>query len=260
MRIDTSRPAALPGVHAVLTAADLPDVLVGRRMRDMPVLARDRVRFIGEKVAAVAADDPDIADEALALIDVEYEELPAVFDPVAAMEAGAPLDPRHRRRTRRAGASVPHSERPSVLRVERGDVEAGFARGRPRLRAHIPDAARSTRATSSRTPASSRSTTTVGPRLGVEQGAATCSRSYCRTRWAPAGAVDVNLLPLGGDFGGKGSLMDMPLAYYLARATGRPVKMVMTYAEELMAGNPRHPAVITLRTGLTRTGASSPGR
>src|SRR5437773_1359438 len=91
LRIDTSKARALPGVLAVLTAADLPDILVGRRMFDMPMLARDRVRFIGEKVAVVAAVDPDIAEEALALIDVEYEDLPAIIDLVAAVEPGAPV-------------------------------------------------------------------------------------------------------------------------------------------------------------------------
>src|SRR5947208_9331741 len=70
----------------------------------------------------------------------------------------------------------------------------------------------------------------------------------------PAKQIRVNLTPIGGDFGGKGSLMDLPLAYHLARVTGRPVKMVMRYAEELMAGNPRHPSVITLRTGVSRDG------
>ena len=70
----------------------------------------------------------------------------------------------------------------------------------------------------------------------------------------PQERVRVNLTPIGGDFGGKGSLMDLPLAYHLARVTGRPVKMVMRYAEELMAGNPRHPSIITLRTGVTSDG------
>ena len=82
LSIDTSKAKALPGVHAVLTATDLPNTLVGRRLRDMPVLARDKTRFIGEKVAVVAADSPDLAEEALDLIEVEYEELPAVFDPI----------------------------------------------------------------------------------------------------------------------------------------------------------------------------------
>src|SRR6266571_1000663 len=89
--VDVARARALPGVHAVLTGDDVRDYLVGRAMRDMPILAQGKVRFVGEKVAAVAADEPDAADEALNLIEVEYEELPAVFDPLEAIEPGAPL-------------------------------------------------------------------------------------------------------------------------------------------------------------------------
>src|SRR5215210_843543 len=78
VRIDTSRAARLPGVRAVLAGADYPASLMGRRLKDQPIVARDRVRFIGERVAAVAAVDLDTAEEAIALISVEYEELPAV--------------------------------------------------------------------------------------------------------------------------------------------------------------------------------------
>jgi carbon-monoxide dehydrogenase large subunit len=70
----------------------------------------------------------------------------------------------------------------------------------------------------------------------------------------PEERIVVHPAPIGGDFGGKGSFMDVPLVYFLAAARGRPVKMVMTYTEELMAGNPRHPTVITLRSGVTRGG------
>ena len=90
VHIDTSRAQALPGVHAVLTGADVAGVLYGSRIRDVPVLAQDRARFAGDRVAAVAAEDPDVAQRALELIDMEYEELPALFDPLAAMEEGAP--------------------------------------------------------------------------------------------------------------------------------------------------------------------------
>ena len=89
-RIDAGRARSYPGVLAVLTAADIPAVLTGRRLRDMPMLARDRVRFIGEKVAVVAAEDRNVAEEAAQLIEVEYEELPAVFDPLVAITEGAP--------------------------------------------------------------------------------------------------------------------------------------------------------------------------
>ena len=82
--IDTSRARNLPGVKAVITARDVSPKLTGRTLADLPILARDRVRFVGDKVAAVGAIDKDTAEEALTLIDVEYEELPAVFDPLEA--------------------------------------------------------------------------------------------------------------------------------------------------------------------------------
>src|SRR5436190_1056157 len=72
--IDTSAARALPGVHAVLAGQDVAEYRLGRSMRDMPVLAHDRVRFIGEKVAAVAAESQEVAEEALSLIQVDYEE------------------------------------------------------------------------------------------------------------------------------------------------------------------------------------------
>jgi CO/xanthine dehydrogenase Mo-binding subunit len=91
VRIDTAGASKLPGVHAVLTGRDLTGMLVGRTLRDTPLLAQEKVRFVGEKVAAVAADDVDTAEEALTLIEVEYEELPAIFDPVQAMQPEAPV-------------------------------------------------------------------------------------------------------------------------------------------------------------------------
>src|SRR5262245_60323468 len=113
--IDTSRARALSGVLAVLTAADLPDVLVGRRMFDMPLLARDRVRFIGEKVAVVAAADPEVAEEALARIDVEYEDLPATIDLARALESGAPVVHENAGAYEGAPAERPHPNVQSVL-------------------------------------------------------------------------------------------------------------------------------------------------
>src|SRR6266508_5766123 len=92
VRIDTSAAKQVPGVHAVITGADTRDGgLWGRRVKDAPVLAFDRVRYAGERVAAVAADDEDVAQQALDLIEVEYEEWPAVLDPFEAMQNGAPI-------------------------------------------------------------------------------------------------------------------------------------------------------------------------
>jgi putative selenate reductase molybdopterin-binding subunit len=254
VRIDTAEAQALPGVLAVLTAQDLPDVLVGRRMFDMPVLARDRVRFIGEKVAVVAALDPDIAEEALALIDVEYEDLPAVVDAAAAIEAGAPLVHENPGAYEGAPPERPHPNVQSVLRFTLGDVEAGF-READRIFEHT-----------FRTQLAHHGY--IEPHAGVvaidgdgrvqvwasNKMPFRLKELLAHALQLPKERIRVNLTSIGGDFGGKGSLMDLPLAYHLARVTGRPVKMVMRYAEELMAGNPRHPSVITMCTGVTRDG------
>src|SRR4029434_6887159 len=90
-RIDTSRAQQVSGVDAVLTGADVRGIRYGRRLFDVPVLAEDQVRFVGERVDAVAAEDRDAAEEALVLIEVEYEELPAVFDPLEALAEHAPI-------------------------------------------------------------------------------------------------------------------------------------------------------------------------
>jgi CO/xanthine dehydrogenase Mo-binding subunit len=254
VRIETSKAKALAGVLAVLTARNLPDLLVGRRMFDMPVLARERVRFIGEKVAVVAAVDPDVAEEALGLIDVEYEDLPAVFDPIAAIEAGAPVVHDDPGAYEGAPSERPHPNVQSVLRFKLGDVEAGF-READRIFEHtfttqlahqgylephagvvaLDDDGRVQVWASNKMPFRLKELLSLALQLPPER-------------------IRVNLTPIGGDFGGKGSVMDLPLAYHLARVTGRPVKMVMRYTEELMAGNPRHPSVVTFRTGVTKDG------
>ena len=90
-RIDASAAWRVPGVKAVVTGQDVPGHYMGKVLRDMPVLCWDRVRYIGDRVAAVAAETPDAAEAALLLIDVDYDVLPAVFDPIEAMRPDAPL-------------------------------------------------------------------------------------------------------------------------------------------------------------------------
>ncbi|MFQ6029700.1 MAG: xanthine dehydrogenase family protein molybdopterin-binding subunit, partial [Dehalococcoidia bacterium] len=126
--IDTSKARQLPGVHAVITGQDIPERRVGRLLRDCPVLARDRVLFVGEKVAAVAAEDPDLAEEALLLIDVEYEELPTVIDPLEAMQDSAPT--LHEDLASYDGLPQPMSDVNNVFAYNtwgKGDIEQGFA-------------------------------------------------------------------------------------------------------------------------------------
>ncbi|MBV9120127.1 MAG: hypothetical protein JOZ39_05420, partial [Chloroflexi bacterium] len=89
--IDTAEARALPGVLAVIAAGDIDNVLTGKRLRDQRILAQDVVRFVGDRVAAVAAEDKDVAEAALELIHVEYEELEPLFDPLRAMADDAPV-------------------------------------------------------------------------------------------------------------------------------------------------------------------------
>ena len=253
--IDTSRAAQLPGVHAVITGQDIPDRRVGRLLRDCPVLARDKVLFVGEKVAAVAAEDPDIAEEALLLIDVEYEDLSPVFDPEEAMTAEAPT--LHEGMESYPGLPQPPSGINNVFAHnawDKGDIEQGFAESdlvfehtfttqlhhQAYLEPHacvvdIDDTGRVQIWANNK-----------GPFMLREQLSAVWEMSQDN--------ILVNPTSIGGDFGGKGSFMDIPLCYYLAKASGRPVKMVMDYVQELMAGNPRHPATITIKTGMKQDG------
>src|ERR1044072_446501 len=88
--IDVSKAWQVPGVKAIVTGKDEPEHYQGKSIRDIPVLCWDKVRYVGDKVAAVAAESRDAAEEAINLIDVDYEELPAVFDVIEAIEPGAP--------------------------------------------------------------------------------------------------------------------------------------------------------------------------
>src|SRR5581483_8985527 len=126
-RVDVTQARSMPGVKAVLTAQDLPNLLWGRMMKDMPILARDKVRFLGEPIAAVAADDPDLAEAAALAVEVEYEELPAIFDPREAMQPGAVLihdDIASYEAVPEPLASEPNTH--SHMVWSKGDVEQGF--------------------------------------------------------------------------------------------------------------------------------------
>jgi len=255
VHIDTSRARKLPGVWAVLTGRDLPFRRVGRMLCDIPVLARERVLFVGEKVAAVAAEDPDVAEEALLLIDVEYEELPAVFDPLEAMEPSAPV--LHPDMASYVGLPKPV---PSINNVfaqntwAKGNIAQGFAESdlvfehtfttqlmhQAYLEPHacvvkVDDSGR--------------------VQVWVNNKAPFTLREHLAAAWGlPEDRITLNPCSIGGDFGGKGSFMDVPLCYYLALHSRQPVKMVMDYIQELMAANPRHPSVVTLKTGVKRDG------
>lgn len=255
LRVDVSKAKAYPGVLAVLTADDVPDVLTGRQLQDTPVLARDRVRFIGEKVAVVGAESREIAEEAAALVAVEYEEWPAVFSPLDAMQEGAPV--LHEEMASYVNLPQPTAKIPNVhshVQWRAGDSETGFAES---------DFVFEQTFATQRTHQGYLEPHACVVRID-EQGRIVVTASNkvpfpIRKYLAHAIGADekkliIELSPVGGDFGGKGALMDTPLCYFLAKATGRPAKMIMTYAEELMAANPRHPSTVTVKTGVKSDG------
>ncbi|MBZ0215013.1 MAG: molybdopterin-dependent oxidoreductase, partial [Fimbriimonadaceae bacterium] len=115
LKIDTSKAKALPGVHAVITGHDTPDFNIGV-IKDNPPLKTDKVRCIRDELAAVAAESPEICDEALRLITVEYEDLPTVFDCAKALDV-------------ENGAPIIHEDRPDNIamaqKFDHGDIAAG---------------------------------------------------------------------------------------------------------------------------------------
>jgi CO/xanthine dehydrogenase Mo-binding subunit len=253
--IDTTAAKALPGVHAVLTGDDVRGILYGRRLRDVPVLAWDHVRFAGERVAAVAADDEDIAQAAIDLIEVEYEELPAQLDPLEAMKDGAAFI--HPDMMNYVG--YPQTpEKPTNVFIHstwgKGDIDAGFA--------EADVIVENTFTTPRQHQAYLESHTCVVwiDEDGVAQIWASNKAPYSLRQQMsdfselPQESFQVNFATIGGDFGGKGSPMEVPVCYYLALKSERPVKMVMDYMDEFMAANPRHASTLQVRTGVKRDG------
>jgi len=254
-RIDISRAEKAPGVRAVLTGNDVRGILYGRRYRDISVLAQDRARFMGERVAAVAAETLEQAENALDLIQVDYEELPAVFDPEVALQEGAPII--HPDVGSYKGLPKP-LEQPTNRFVHdvftRGDIEVGFAQSDliventftvPRvhqsfLEPHcclvwIDDRERVQMWSPNKVPHGLKESMSQAFGIAKEK-------------------IRVNPVSIGGDFGGKGAPIDEPICYLLALRSKRPVKMIMEYREEFFAGAPRHAAIMKLKTGVKRDG------
>jgi CO/xanthine dehydrogenase Mo-binding subunit len=253
--MDTGRAAKAPGVRAVLTGNDVRGIIYGRRYCDISVLAQDKVRFMGERVAAIAADTLEQAEHALELIQVDYEELPAVFDPITAMQEGAPIIHPDLNSYKGLPEKFAGPTNQFVRNLfTRGDVAVGFAESDliventftvPRvhqafLEPHcclvwIDEHER----------------IQMWSPCKVPQG---LKESMSEAFGIPKEKIRVNPVAIGGDFGGKGAPFDEPICLMLAQRTGRPVKMVMEYREEFIAGAPRHGGVIRLKTGVKRDG------
>ena len=259
-RIETAAARSVPGVYAVITGADFPqDARFGRNTRDMPALARDKVRFIGERVAAVAAETAEAADRALELIEVDYAELDAVFDPLAAIQHDAPRvhEPQDVRAWAAAGQVVPDYPN-GVSAPARGVSVAEIERAL--AAAHRVFTHTFTTPIQHQAYLEPHTCLVDVDGFGVVHIWASNKAPLLLTRYLDEGLglrrdqLEVHMLPIGGDFGGKGSFMDVPIAFVLAVRSGRPVKMTMTFADELQASNPRHASVIVVRSGVDPNG------
>jgi len=254
-KIDVTKASAFAGVKAVLTSADLAGAKIGKKIIDMPLLADGVVRYIGEKIAAVAAETEEIAAAALDLIDVEYAELPVITDVLAAIEPNAPL--LHPDVANYKGL-LHKIDTPSNVFVDltwkKGAVAEGF-----RQSDVIVENSYTVAAVHQAYIEPHASLVRVNPDGSAEVWSSNKSPFGMREMVGnalaiPPASLIIHPCYVGGDFGGKGDGNDVALCYALARSTGRPVKLLIDYAEELIAGNPRHGAVIKIKTGVKNNG------
>lgn len=255
--IDTRAAKAVPGVHAVLTGAEIGPRRFGRRLFDWPVLAYEKVRFVGEYVAAVAAETREAAEEAARAIEVEYDELPPVFDLDDALAADAPVLHENADDYRFDGV------RPQRAHPNQQGGRA-LAKGEPDLEPLFAAAHRVYEHTFT-TPRHHPGYIEPHATLVWIEGETVHVQSPCKSPFRlreqlaevsglPAEQFVVEASYIGGDFGGKGLVVDEFACYFLARATGRPIKSVMSYVTELQSAGVRHAARIRLRTGVDEEG------
>jgi xanthine dehydrogenase molybdenum-binding subunit len=257
--IDTSEAKALPGVHAVVTAADAPDVRFGRSYFDRYILARNKVRYMGDPVAAVAAESPAILKQALKKIKVVYEPLPVVIDPEEAMKPEAPTLHEDMPLPKNLPADAKVKNVCSYTAVHVGDPDKAMAEAdvvvdevyeakmihpqylEPRITAaQVEPNGRITLWANSQAPFPTRQE--VAKTLGI-----------------PLNSVRVISAELGGGFGGKGSGITSgaaiePICALLAMKAKRPVMIVLDKAEETISTTIRAGAKLYIKTGVKKDG------
>ena len=247
--IDTSKAKALPGVHAVLTHEDVPgENIHGLIYADWPALAGDKVRYMGDPVAVVAADDADIAAEALRLIEVDYEPLPVVGDPEYARSPEAPLV----HEEWKDGNLLKH------IKVRHGDHEQGFAEAdvviereyrTPTIEHAFMEPECAIGVPAGYDDEHTKLTVYVGSQIPYED-----RRQVARVMGVPDDQIRVRGALIGGGFGGKEDIAGQVHVAMLAQATGRPVKMLYTRQESLLFHPKRHATIIRIKTGARRDG------
>lgn len=253
-KIDISKANKLPGVKAVITAADLPDARYGAFIKDTPVLARDKVRFIGEPVAAVAAVNKETAEEALQLIEVEYEELIPIFDTEFALDPESPLVHEELKSYPAVFDAIRERNICSRTIFEEGNLEKAFEESdyvfedsfsTPMAhQAHIePNGAIASFDMSGRVTVW---TTTQAPHLNQIR--------INESLLIPINKIRIIGTKVGGGFGAKIEPTVQPIAVALAKKANKPVKIILTRHEEFFTTWPRHGSKSTIKSGVSKDG------
>ena len=254
VKLDTSKALRIPGVRAVITAADAADVRYGAAVKDEPVFASDIVRYRGQPVAAVAATTLEAAEAALAAIEAVYEPLLPVFDLAAALAPGAPLV----HEGWQSYVAVPILQRDGNVcnraRIVVGDVERGWAEADHIFEhrfttAMVHQGYTEPRAAVASWDSSGQVTVWSNTQLPFD-----VQSTLAEILAIAPSKIRVIVPGVGGGFGGKLRVGVEHFAALLAKKSGRPVKIMTTGEEELTAAYPRQGTLIELKTGVTRDG------
>ena len=240
-KIDVSQAAALPGVHAVLTAKDVPGLNGhGIIFKDEPVLISDKIRKIGDGLALVAAETEDIAQQALKLIEVELEEIPGVFDAVQAMHEDVP--------------KVHGDSNILALRkILRGNVDEVFETADIVVENEYVTQVQEHAYIEPEAGIAYMEDDIVVVKASTQNTHFDC-REIARNLALPQSRIRMIQAPTGGGFGGK---LDISVQIYLALLalkTRRPVKLVYSREESIITSSKRHPCVIKYKTAADKTG------
>ena len=252
--IDTTTAAALPGVRAVITGTDFPDVRFGSgALRDRYIMPRDTVNFIGEPIAAVAADDEATAQEALELIEVVYEDLPAIVNPIDSMQSDASTVHPDLESYDGYGFTIGHNVS-TLLDADRGDVDQAFTDAD----VVIEDVYRSQGINQGfLEPMACVADVEPNGRLVIyasTQGPYQIRAGLASVLEIPVSRIRVVAMELGGGFGAKLRLTFEAFPALLAMRTGRPVKLVNTREEVFTMNGPRLPVTNYIRSGVMNDG------
>ena len=254
LSIDTSRAEQLPGVRAIITGKDFPDLFFGSgAVKDRRIMARDEVFYIGEPVAAVAADDETTAQEALELIQVEYQDQERVVDPLQAIKSGATLVHPDMAGFEGYGFAM-GGNNCTLLDADRGDVDQAFHEAD-----HIIEETYHSQAINQGflEPMACVANLEANGRLTVwasTQGPYQVRAQLASVLDMPISRIKVIAMELGGGFGAKLRLAFEAFPSLLAMKTGRPVKLINTREEVFTLNGPRLATSIYLKTAVNNDG------